>query len=132
MVGSNNRSVADTTVLTFADSGGRALEGNSAKQFYILSSTPAVTYVCTPSTSADGQNGTGTLKMYFNYALSYSQPTDITAAPLSTGKNAVLADYVSGCSMVAAPARGFAYIRIELLRDRETMSLYHEMRIPKN
>lgn len=132
VIGSINRAIANTTVITFSDSGGRALIASSNQQFYVLSSTPAVTYVCTPGVSGDGLNGTGTLKLYYNYSLSLAQPVNVSAAPLATAKVAALADYVSACSAYANPEGGYAFMRIDLRRDGETMSLYHEMQLPKN
>lgn len=129
VITSIDRSVSDTTVFSYDD---RLLKAGANQEFYILAATPAVTYVCTPGTSADGQEGTGTLKLYYNYAISLAQPVSTSAEPLASGKNAVLADYVSGCQADAQPEYGYAYMRVELRRGGETMSLYYAMQLPRS
>lgn len=89
-----------------------------------------VTYVCNPTA--------GTLTRYAGYALQSNQPTDITAAPLNAGTAALLANNVSACAVSyesdttaqsGLQGRGLISLQLDLTRNNETVSLYHQIAI---
>lgn len=89
-----------------------------------------VTFVCNPTA--------GTLTRYSGYTLQAAQPTDTTAAPLNAGTAGLLANNVSGCGVnydnstsaqFGLQGRGLVSLRLELTRNNETVSLYHQIAI---
>lgn len=90
-----------------------------------------VTFVCNPVN--------GTLTRYSGYALQDNpQPTDLTAAPLNAATRGLLAANVSACrvdydgnpsAQFGLQGRGLMSLRLDLTRNSETVSLYHQIAI---
>ncbi|WP_420474187.1 type II secretion system protein [Noviherbaspirillum sp. ST9] len=92
-----------------------------------------VTYVCTPATvdNAGRLTGTGTLTRVTGYAIGANQPTSFSGAGIQTS---VLATRVSGCAItppenMTLPGLALVTIRLTLLSNGESVSLYHEAHI---
>lgn len=96
------------------------------RRFQIISGP--VTYECrTPGTAAG--EGTGFLLRHDGYAITTVWPP---AAPPTAGP-AVLASYVSGCSLgyttLALQSRGVVSVALQLTRGGETATLYREIHV---
>jgi MSHA biogenesis protein MshO len=63
-----------------------------SRRFQVV--TTPVTYFC----DGNSMGGADTLRRYWNYTIQQAQPTDSTAAPLSTTSSALLADGVVSCT----------------------------------
>lgn len=135
-----NLGIAETDAYTGSNSAAvTGVSGNtisiSAKQFpfespgnrFQVVSGP-ISYVCDGAgTNANG-TGTGTLRRYWNYAVSPAQ-----AVPPG-GSSALLADKISACSFVYQPGvtarSGLVSIQLQITEANESVSLYHEVHVP--
>lgn len=121
----------NTVVITgVTDAGNEDVLGFAAKQFPHAS--PAnrmqiiegpVSYVCTP-----GAGGTGTLRRYWGYAISPTQPTAFGGAA-----NALLATRVSACAINYAPGiterGGLLNMSLSLEQASEAVSLQNQVHV---
>jgi MSHA biogenesis protein MshO len=91
----------------------------------------AVTYACTPDAG-----GTGTLTRYSGYAIQASQPSSVSAAPLSTATSSLALADVTVCSFTPGPASvdlNAVQITVQLAdRNGETVSLYSQPHTPNS
>ena len=122
----------NTAVITgLTDSGSEDIIGFAARppfphaspsnRFQIIE-TP-VSYVCTP-----GAGGTGTLRRYWGYAISPTQPT-----AFGSGGTALLATRVSACNFNYAPGiterGGLLNMRLTLSQASEDVSLQNQVHV---
>ena len=107
--------------------GGFTFSGASPTHSSFIVSGP-VTYIC--DTTATAQ----TLRRYWNYPVSSSQPTDPSAAPLSapaTG-NSLIATNVTACSLTPYQPAGsnpgqMLLLQVTLTNSGEVLQVFHEI-----
>ena len=91
----------------------------------------AVTYACAPNAG-----GTGTLTRYSGYAIQASQPSSVSAAPLSTATSSLALADVTSCSFTAGPASvdlNAVQISLQLTDSNgETVTLYSQAHTPNS
>lgn len=96
-----------------------------ASRFQVISPT-AISYVCTPGAANGAGNGTGTLTRVSGYAIPAAQ-----TCPRAGG--AVLANYITSCSVVLTPGGAgqgnVLALQLSITRSGESMNLYHEVRV---
>jgi MSHA biogenesis protein MshO len=84
-----------------------------------------VSYACVP--------GAGTLTRYWSYAVSATQPTDPTLAPLASASSARLSERVSSCTFdyqAGTPTRGgLLTITLSLASGSEQVRLLHQIHV---
>lgn len=78
----------------------------------------------------------GTLKRYWGYAIQALQPSDATAAPLSTASSALMANDVVGCTLSYTPGAsqrfGLVTLQLSIGRAGESITLYHDAHVSNN
>ena len=118
---------AQTTVDIISNQSLPAFAAASNQRFEVVpGDQQAVTYAClgTLGTLDANQDGQGKLVRYWNYGIS---PAQSAPAAILSGSSAVLADKISGCSMVVDPVRGLIAHTLQITRASEPISLYQEI-----
>ena len=98
--------------------------GSPGRRFYIA--TTPVSYICDTSS--------GTFTRYSDYAISASQPTNESVAPLSTAPNQTLvSDLITGCDFDYSPGSNtrtsLLVIDITLSLDGESVQILHQVQV---
>ncbi len=117
--------VSGGTTLTFT-AASYPLPFDSPGHRFQVASAP-VTYVCAPAMT--GASGSGTLTRYWGYAFSATQPTSL-ATLSAVNAPAVLANYVSGCSISysaypQAQHAGLVTLSLSITESGESVNLYN-------
>lgn len=131
--GESRRALTSTgsalSTLAYAVGGTQFPFASPSNRFQIVS-TP-VTFYCAPVAG-----GSGTLRRYGGYAIQSSQPTNASAAPLSTltgSNNALLAANVDTCSFVynnnASARNGLLTLTLKITSGGESVTLMHQVHL---
>jgi MSHA biogenesis protein MshO len=131
--GESRRALTSTgsalSTLTYTVGGTQFPFASPSNRFQVVS-TP-VTFYCAPVAG-----GTGTLRRYGGYAIQGSQPTNASAAPLSTlsgSNNALLAANVDSCSFVynssASARNGLLTLTLKISASGESVTLMHQVHL---
>lgn len=123
---------AATSITPRNDGDEDQLELSAAHQFSLDSPrkrvfvvTGPISYVCAPAS--------GTLRRYWSYSVSSTQPTDPALAPLVSAASANLADRVTSCSFdyqAGTPQRGgLLTITLVLTSGSEQVQLLHQIHV---
>ena len=104
-------------------------------RFHVVPATGPVTLACENVGDANG-NGTGTLRMYTNYATGAGDwgAGAPAGAPAAAGRQvSVLANNVSACALVyvsgISASNGLATLRLAISREGETLVLHHQIHV---
>ena len=93
-------------------------------RFFVVSGP--VSWVCDPVA--------GTITRYSGYAAQFSQPSDVSAVPLSSASSSLAARDVSACAFGGSAAtssrNGVVSASISISRDGESVSLFGEAYVP--
>jgi len=131
--GSNSNVIASTaynatrkeTNFVFSGTPQRFPFASPASRFQVIPPT-AISYVCTPGAANAAGNGTGTLTRVAGYAIPAAQ-----TCPRAGG--AVLANFITSCSMVSTPGGSgqgnVLALQLSITRSGESMNIYHEVRV---
>ncbi len=131
--GESRRALTSTgsalSTLTYTVGGPQFPFASPSNRFQVVN-TP-VTFYCAPVAG-----GSGTLRRYGGYAIQSSQPTDASAAPLSTltgNNNALLAANVDTCSFVynrsASARNGLLTLTLKITSGGESVTLMHQVHL---
>ena len=99
--------------------------GSPRKRFYATDGP--VSFHCDPTTNFD-------IRRYFNYTPQAAQPTNRSAAPLSTASDDLLTDRIVGCTFTFAPGTSTyrsatVTIRLTISEQNEAVELFKEVHI---
>jgi MSHA biogenesis protein MshO len=123
---------ATTSITLLNDTDEDQLQLSAAHQFSLQSPQRRVFVVSGPVTYACAP-GAGTLTRYWSYAVSATQPTDPTLAPLASASSALLANRVASCSFTYVPGTstrgGLLTLALALSSGGEQVRLLHQIHV---
>jgi MSHA biogenesis protein MshO len=123
--GSNRRTIVSlvSNTLSYSLTGGQFPYASPSDRYYVVSG--AQSYVCDPVAH--------TLARYSGYAIQSTQPSSVSAAPLSAATKGVLANYVTSCSVALSQAmqsRNLVTLGLTLTSQAESVNFYQEVHAP--
>ena len=131
--GCNRGEISTTTLptssrITLSGIGKKFPFASPANRFHIVPATGPVTLACEGVGNVGG-NGTGTLRIYSNYATGAGDWGSAAPAAAPGGTSSLLAENISACDFVFSPGDGFVILRIALTRQNETVILHNQAHV---
>lgn len=122
--------LANENRITLVGAGNRFPVESPGRRFFVVAGP--VTYACQNVGVDASGNGTGTLRHWSGYAITYRGGLPPTVVP-GGAVDALLAGFVSGCDISYAPlplqSRGLVSMRLAITRANETVTLYYEAHV---